>query len=115
MSVLGDRLRELRGNTSQSNFAAPLNMKYQQYARYETGENVPSADFIAAVCREHACSADWLLGLSGSSSNTAIARGHHSVAVAGSNTFIGSTERPKCTACKFKKFAEAFKAIQSPF
>jgi len=114
MSVLGDRLRQLRGKTSQSNFAAPLNMKYQQYARYETGENVPSADFITAVCREHACSADWLLGLESSSSNTAVARGNNSVAVAGFNPSVVIGSSGKCSSCKYKKFADAFKAIQTP-
>ena len=38
-------------------------MKQQQYARYENGVTVPSIDILATICRAHACSADWLLGL----------------------------------------------------
>ena len=64
MSVLSDRLRELRGTQSQSEMAAALNMKYQQWARYEKGDVAPGADILANICRVHAVSADWLLGLS---------------------------------------------------
>lgn len=64
MSVLSERLKELRGTTSQSEMAAALNMKYQQWARYEKGVVAPGADILANICRTHAVSADWLLGLS---------------------------------------------------
>ena len=64
MSVLSERLRELRGPQSQSDMAAALGMKYQQWARYEKGDVVPGADILANICRNHAVSADWLLGLS---------------------------------------------------
>ncbi len=63
MSVLSERLKELRGTTSQSEMAAALNMKYQQWARYEKGVVAPGADILAEICRVHAVSADWLLGL----------------------------------------------------
>lgn len=63
MSVLSERLKELRGSQSQSEMAAALNMKYQQWARYEKGEVAPGADILANICRVHAVSADWLLGL----------------------------------------------------
>ena len=64
MSVLSERLKELRGTTSQSDMAAALDMKYQQWARYEKGVVAPGADILAKICRTHAVSADWLLGLS---------------------------------------------------
>lgn len=63
MSILSERLRELRGTSSQADMATPANMKYQQWARYEKGDVVPGADVLANICRAHACSADWLLGL----------------------------------------------------
>lgn len=63
MSVLSERLKELRGTTSQSEMASALNMKYQQWARYEKGIVAPGADILANICRVHAVSADWLLGL----------------------------------------------------
>jgi len=64
MSILSERLKELRGPTPQSQFSAELGMKQQQYARYEKGTTVPGADILATICRVHAVSADWLLGLS---------------------------------------------------
>lgn len=64
MSILSDRLRLLRGTSSQSDMATAANMKYQQWARYEKGEVVPGADVLANICKVHAVSADWLLGLS---------------------------------------------------
>lgn len=64
MSVLSERLRKLRGTSSQSEMASAANMKYQQWARYEKGEVVPGADVLANICKVHAVSADWLLGLS---------------------------------------------------
>lgn len=63
MSTLSERLRELRGITPQSQFSAELGMKQQQYARYEKGATVPGADILANICKVHAVSADWLLGL----------------------------------------------------
>lgn len=63
MSTFSDNLKTLRGPTSQSQFAAELGMKQQQYARYENGITVPSIDILATICRVHACSANWLLGL----------------------------------------------------
>ena len=63
MSVLSDRLRELRGATSQAEMARQLNMKQPQWARYESGASSPSVELLATICRVHACSADWLLGL----------------------------------------------------
>lgn len=70
MSDLSKRLRELRGASSQSEMATALNMKYQQWARYEKGEVIPSATVIANICRTHAVSADWLLGLSDNNTTT---------------------------------------------
>lgn len=74
MSVLSDRLRELRGTSSQSEMAAAASMKYQQWARYEKGEVVPGADVLANICRAHDCSADWLLGLNDSNDTSAAKR-----------------------------------------
>ena len=70
MSVLSERLRELRGTSSQSEMASAANMKYQQWARYEKGEVVPGADVLATICKVHSVSADWLLGLSDTNDST---------------------------------------------
>ena len=66
MSVLSERLRELRGPSSQKEMAEAIGIKYQCWARYEKGEVSPGADILLQICRVHACSADWLLGLTDS-------------------------------------------------
>ena len=64
MSTFSDRLKELRGSESQSSFAAQIELNRVQYAKYESGVNAPSIEVLTRICRVHACSADWLLGLS---------------------------------------------------
>lgn len=63
MSKLSDKLKELRGETSQAEMARQLGIQRSQWIRYENGKNVPSADMLSHICHIHACSADWLLGL----------------------------------------------------
>ena len=63
MSLLGDRLKELRGETSQAEMARTLGMPRPQWIRYETGKSVPGSDILAEICQVHAVSADWLLGI----------------------------------------------------
>ena len=69
MSVFATRLKELRGAESQASFAAALGVNRVQYAKYESGANSPSVDILERICRAHACSADWLLGLRDDSSS----------------------------------------------
>jgi len=110
MSVLSERLKELRGTTSQSEMAAALNMKYQQWARYEKGVVAPGADILAEICRVHAVSADWLLGLDkrGTSVNAgagaAVAIGANARASVRGKSIAG--ELPQCSRCCFKKRLE---------
>lgn len=103
MSALSERLRELRGGQSQTEFAAALGMKYQQYARYEKGENSPSADILLRICQTHAVSADWLLGNERGGSSQVITHGSHNVQVSGSNNSVGLGESWKCSQCPYKK------------
>lgn len=63
MNSIGVRLKELRNSSSQSEMAASVGVKQQNWARWESGVVSPSADMIIEICRAHACSADWLLGL----------------------------------------------------
>jgi len=62
-TILGQRLRELRGPSSQSEMANAVGIKWQSWARYERGDVAPGAEILANICRAHAVSADWLLGL----------------------------------------------------
>ena len=66
---LATRLKELRGSSSQAEMARQLEMMQPQWARYENGASTPSAEVLAEICEKHACSADWLLGLTDSCSD----------------------------------------------
>jgi len=63
MSNISDRLKQLRGPTSQAEMARQLEIPRTQWIRYENGQNSPSAEMLAKICRIHAVSADWVLGL----------------------------------------------------
>lgn len=56
-------MKELRGSSSHREMADAIGIKYSAWARYEKGEVLPGAEIITKICRAHACSADWLLGL----------------------------------------------------
>lgn len=64
MSTIGERMRELRGPSSLREMAEAIGIKYNAWARYEAGGSLPGAEIIEKICRIHAVSADWLLGLS---------------------------------------------------
>ena len=116
MSVLSDRLRELRGTTSQAEMARLLNMKQPQWARYESGASSPSVELLATICRVHACSADWLLGIDkrGTSVNAgagaAVAIGANAQASV-RNTAAAQGERPDCVGCPYKEKMMEFEAF----
>ena len=83
-------------------------MKQQQYARYEKGVTVPGIDVLATICRVHACSADWLLGIDRAApavsvigNGNAVAHGAGARAVATSKAQPG--DLPQCAKCPLKK------------
>lgn len=59
-----ERLVELRGESTQADFAGKVGLDSAKLCSYETGASSPSADAIIKICRATGCSADWLLGLS---------------------------------------------------
>lgn len=102
MSILADRLRELRATESQASFAAAVGINRVQYAKYESGVNVPSVEVLANICRVHSVSADWLLGIE-RGGNTAIASGKNSVAISGHHNTVTGGESAACSKCPYKK------------
>ena len=102
MSTLGERLRELRGKTSQAEMARVLGMARPQWIRYENGESTPGVDILERICRAHAVSADWLLGLK-DGGGTAIARGSHAVAIVGDGNRVGPGEAAACAKCPYRR------------
>lgn len=110
-------MRELRGEESQASFSSAIGIHRIQYAKYEAGKNAPSIEVLERICRVHACSADWLLGLP-SRGGSATARGDGAIAAAGSNIHIEvgkddkPGEMPSCKKCPhLKKLKELQKMI----
>ena len=51
MCELGDRIRAVRGKASQEAFAKKVGVHKNTLNRYEKGERVPDAQFLAGMCR----------------------------------------------------------------
>ena len=112
MSILSERLRELRGTQSQAEMAAPLGIKYQHWAKYERGESAPGAEMLANICRVHSCSADWLLGLSSSNNVTISASAPGAIAFSGSHNSFGVPGKMQpCEKCPLKKKLKAISKL----
>lgn len=58
------RLKELRGNMSQEEFATRTGTKQTSYSCWERGEKDPSISVLYQISTTFGVSADWLLGLS---------------------------------------------------
>lgn len=63
-TILAERLRELRGDLSQCEFAAKIGVKQTSYSSWERGVKDPAAQTVAQISSTFGVSADWLLGLS---------------------------------------------------
>ena len=71
MSVFSQRLRELRGDQNQADFAEMLGFKAAAYGHYETGRREPSIDVILQVVGKTGVKLEWLLGASTAPSSPA--------------------------------------------
>ena len=123
MSIFATRLKELRGPESQASFAASIGLNRVQYAKYESGQNLPSVEVLERICRiMPGVSADWLLGLDerGTSVNAgagaAVAIGANARASvrdtsAARGTSAAPGEMPACSKCPYKKAAKNFQKI----
>lgn len=110
MSIGAERLKELRGTESQASFAEKIGINRIQYFKYESGKNAPSIDVLARICRVHACSADWLLGLKENCSH----RENNSGAVkagAGGTLIAGAAPPAACAKCPYKKKFQAMEKL----
>ena len=90
--------------------AKAVGVKQQNWARWEGDVVAPSAEMIATICRIHACSADWLLGLKDhgvsvkAGDGNAIAIGAHASA-----TVSRGKSAADCKACPYKKWGDKFR------
>jgi transcriptional regulator with XRE-family HTH domain len=113
MSIFATRLKELRGTESQASFADTIAINRVQYAKYESGANSPSVDILERICRVHACSADWLLGLKDNGGvnvkagdGVAVAIGSHAKATSNAKLSTPASLTPNCSKCPYKKKLE---------
>lgn len=58
---VGARIKEVRGSEDQGEFAATVGVSPGTLGRYERGERLPDAEFLAAIALKRDVSADWLL------------------------------------------------------
>lgn len=122
MSLVGDRMRELRGASSQREMAEAIGIKQNAWARYESGGALPGVDILTRICRVHECSADWLLGLKDScsdSQNNSVRAAPGAIAIGGSGNVVRGTivaggdagHAPACAKCPYKKKLKALEKV----
>ncbi len=58
---IGNRLRILRGNKTQSEFAADIGTTLRAYQYYEAGDRVPSIELLTEIAKKYNKSVDWIL------------------------------------------------------
>lgn len=61
MNTLGDRIRLVRGEISQTIFSEKIGITQNTLSRYERNQRVPDAQFIVDLCDSFNISTDWLL------------------------------------------------------
>ena len=61
MKTLGERIRFIRGEESQAEFAEHVGIVKGSIGGYENDRNSPSADVILKICLSYDISAEWLL------------------------------------------------------
>lgn len=117
MSIFATRLKELRDAESQASFAASLGLNRVQYAKYESGQNMPSVEVLERICRiVPGVSADWLLGLD--ERGTSVNAGAGAAVAIGANarasvrgTSAAQGERSDCAGCPYKEKMKEFEAF----
>jgi transcriptional regulator with XRE-family HTH domain len=69
---LGERLKELRGDLSQEEFAKKIGVSHKGYQRYESGERVPHPYVLSKIAVLYDTTVDWILTGNLASSETII-------------------------------------------
>lgn len=60
-TTVGDRLKLIRGEMTQAQFALENKIPLSTYSRYERGEAAPDLWFIITLCKQRKISMEWLL------------------------------------------------------
>lgn len=116
--TFGDRLDSLRNGSTQKGFAKSLGIPLNSYTNWVRGIREPSMNAIISICTQLNVSADWLLGLPERGGSAAVTAPNNTGAIAvGRNARAavggGAPPLPNCATCKYKRLADAFKAIQT--
>ena len=120
MNRVGVRLKELRGTSSQAEMASGVGVKQQNWARWESGTVTPSVDMIIEICRVHACSADWLLGLKDDQASAgSVKASSGGIAIGGVGNRVTGTivaggdagHAAICKSCPYRKKVQAMEKV----
>ena len=115
MTDLGERLESLRGSLTQRQFAKFIGVPLTSYTNWVIGPSSPKMEYIIQICTKLGISSDWLIGISNDqtpSHNVTCTSG--SVEIGNGSSASYSTvpgESQICEICKYKRFADAFKAL----
>lgn len=63
MKIFPERLKLLRGQTSQEDMGQKYGVTQSAYGKWEAGKAEPKFDILIQICEEYSVSSDWLLGL----------------------------------------------------
>ena len=61
LKAVGLRIRQLRGQTNQEEFAKGLGISQAQLSKYELGQSAPPLGVLVTLGKSQAISVDWLL------------------------------------------------------
>ena len=64
LPVMKERLKELQGDMSATDFAKKIGLSRQTVGFYLNGDRIPDSETLIQICHNCHVSADWLLGLS---------------------------------------------------
>lgn len=62
-TLIGERIKKLRGNTSQEKCAQALGISRGALSFYENGDRKPDAEILYKMCKYFSVSADYLIGI----------------------------------------------------
>lgn len=59
--AIGSRIRELRADTTQEDFAEDMGVSQAQLSKYELGQSTPPLGFLTRLTAKHGKSLDWIV------------------------------------------------------
>ena len=95
-NLLPERLRELRGGVSQSDFALKIGVKQTSYSSWERGIKDPASQTIALIASTFGVSSDWLLGLPTAGGGPSVNAGSGAAVNIGSGSATAGGDCSKC-------------------